>query len=123
MIDINPIFESNNINDNRLYPVTTLHKIMTDIGMTRMKRSSFTTDFINRKIHTGELIMPPKAAFDRWRLTGRQMKEIVLAFMPGGDGFWSYLGETEPLNEQETGKTQISEQVGEELPTETQDLS
>lgn len=122
MIDIDSIFKENKINANRFYPITRLHEIMTDLGLTRMQRSSFTTDFINRKINTGELIMPPKAPFDRWRLTGEQMKEIVLAFMPGGDGFWSYLGKTEPLKNEE--RIRGAEEViqGEELSSQTQEL-
>jgi hypothetical protein len=118
MIDYNAaiteIFKKHGVEDHRFYPVTKLHELMVDIGITNMKRASFTTDFINRKVGTGEIIMPPKRPFGRWKLTGSQMRGVVNAFLPGESGYWSYI-----THEPNDGRLKKEQGVGhEEMETQ-----
>lgn len=99
---IDEILQKHEVIDYRLYRVSKLYEVLTDLGLIKMKRSGFTTNFINRKINQGKLKLPPKGAFDRHYITGKQIKGIVLAFIPGGKGSWSY--EEELINESDLGK-------------------
>lgn len=101
---IDDILQKHEIVDYRLYRISKLYEVMSDIGLVSMKRSGFTTNFINRKIHQGKLELPKKGAFDRHYLTGKQIKGLVLAFIPGGKGSWSY--KEELIDESDLGKNE-----------------
>lgn len=100
---IDDILQKHQIIDYRLYRISKLYDILTDIGLINMKRSGFTTNFINRKTNQGKLELPRKGAFDRHYLTGKQIKGIVLSFIPGGKGYWSY--KEELVNESDFSKS------------------
>jgi hypothetical protein len=100
---IDEILKKHEIVDYRLYRISKLYDLLTDIGLINMKRSGFTTNFINRKANQGKLELPRKGAFDRHYLTGKQIRGIVLAFIPGGKGSWSY--KEELVNESDLRKS------------------
>lgn len=90
---MNPVdeaFKKYAVEPHRFYPVKKLYEIMYEVGLVRMKRESFTRDWIGRKIVSKKLILPEKKATEHWQLTGKQIKEIVYAFAPGGAQRYSY---------------------------------
>ena len=88
-----------NVVPYRYYTLSKLFDVLSELGLTGMKRSSFTTDWINRRVEKGVLTLPPKHGFERWKLTGRQLEAIVRAFMPGGIGYYHYYEPTTTENE------------------------
>lgn len=105
---IDEALQKNEVNPNKFYSLSKLYDVMLELGLTDMKRSSFTTDWINRRIEKGVLTLPPKRGYERWKLTGKQIEEIVRAFIPGGSGAYHY-------NEQD-----IREDAGTETSPEEQ---
>lgn len=76
---------------DRFYDVGKLYEIMQDLGLVDMKtRKSFLRNFIIRKADNGKLVLPSKDAYARWRITGKQIKDIIVAFAPGGEGRYDY---------------------------------
>lgn len=78
------------IESNKYYKLTILYKVLYEVGLTRMKRSSFTTDWWERKINQGTLILPEKQPTEKWKLSGKQIREIVFSFAPEGKGSYDY---------------------------------
>ena len=80
-----------NIQLDKYYRVAILHKIMLEMGLTGTNRKSFSRDFINRKINNGQLVLPDKKDDYAYRyITGKQIKGIIEAFMPGGKSYYNY---------------------------------
>jgi len=79
-----------NLKNDKYYRLDQLYQIMQDIGLINMTRSSFTSDWMRRKIESKELILPPKMNHAYWRITGRMIKDIVRAFVPSGKGSYDY---------------------------------
>lgn len=91
---IDQVLQNHNIEPDKLYATTVLYDLMFEIGLTNMKRESFTTDFINRNIAKGLLVLPTIALRKRF-FTGKQMEGIIRAFLPGGKGFYDYEKDSE----------------------------
>ena len=81
------------VKPNRFYTLSKLYDVLSEIGLTNMKRSSFTTDWVKRRVDKGVLTLPPKHGFERWKITGKQLEAIVRAFVPGGVGYYHYNNE------------------------------
>ena len=79
-----------NLEEGKYYRLDTLYTIMQELGIINMKRGSFVSDWIRRKRENGTLILPQKARHDIWKLSGRVIKDIVKAFIPGGKGEYNH---------------------------------
>jgi hypothetical protein len=83
------IYEKFKIVDGQFYKLTDLYNVLLEAGLIKIKRNGFTNAWWNRKILRGQLIVTPKTfSHENWGLTGKQLKEIVNAFLPGGAGFY-----------------------------------
>ena len=77
--------------DDKFYRLAMLHSVLTELGIINMQRESFTSVWFRRRIEKGSLIFPDKSnKTDRWLLTGKQIRSIVKAFVPGGKGHYDY---------------------------------
>lgn len=81
---IDEVFKKYEVEPMRFYPAKKLYEIMYELGLVRMNRDSFTRNWIERKVKKGRLILPEKELTAHWWLTGKQIREIVYAFAPGG---------------------------------------
>ena len=87
---IDEVLATYNLKDDKYYRLDQLYQIMQDIGLINMNRSSFTSDWMRRKIENKELVLPEKMNHAIWYLTGKMIKDIVRAFVPGGKGSYVY---------------------------------
>ena len=101
MSTLDILFREMDIRDYKYYPISTLHYILNELGLTRLTRNSFGADFLSRKVKNGTLVLPPKPAFSHHKLTGEQMKQIVRAFSPGGSGKWIWKPDEETVGSNE----------------------
>lgn len=100
---IDEILNKYDIQPNKFYTISDLHKVMQELGLTNTSRSSFTNDFINRKINKGSLVLPPRSDNSQiWRITGKQLKGIVESFVPGGKGSYNYQDDESDVREDQT---------------------
>lgn len=83
-----------NLIDHKFYRLNTLYLIFQELGVVNMKRESFTSDWIRHKMQKGALVLPPKPKGDLRKLSGKMIKDIVKAFVPGGTGSYNYETDT-----------------------------
>ena len=84
---VNEALKKFGIEENKLYPLRFLYNVLYEIGIIRMTRESFTSDWFDRKVIAGEIIVPNKLKkTHNWYLTGKQIAEITRAYLPGGKG-------------------------------------
>ena len=87
---MNDVFDRYQLDDQKYYRLNTLYFIMNDMGVVSMNRTSFTTDWMRWKMQSGELTLPMKRKHAVWRFSGKTIKDIVRAFVPGGKGSYVY---------------------------------
>ena len=84
---VNEALEKFGIQENKLYPLRFLYDVLYEIGIIRMTRESFTSDWFDRKVRAGEIVVPKKLTkTSNWYLSGKQIAEITRAYLPGGTG-------------------------------------
>lgn len=94
------------IKDNRVYGLLELYKVMDEIGIVTCNRWSFASDFVNRNIKNGNLVLPQRPERKPWKIYGYQLREIVEAFMPGGSREWKY-ATTNAEDERQTNEAKV----------------
>lgn len=88
---IDEMLKKYEIEEDRFYDLGKLHEVLFGLGLTALKRSSFTTAWWDRRRKKGTIIFPDKSSrVEEWRMTGKQLKDIVKAFVPGGRGHYDY---------------------------------
>jgi hypothetical protein len=111
---MNPLDEAlkkYNLTKTRYYNLNMLYTIMTELGLVAMNRDSFTRDWFSRRVEAGAITLPRKPVNAHWRLTGDQMKKIIIAFAPGGTGIYDFRKEKHEQHREKVGEGRISTQA------------